>query len=183
MSTLTKNVVTSPEEYLDGEQYSDVRHEYVGGRLYAMVGASEAHNRVALNLASLLNAHLRAGPCRAFMADVKVNVGSAFYYPDVFVTRAPGDAHPLYKTQPVLVAEVLSPSTLERDTLAKRAAYQSLDSLKEYVLVAQDKMDVRIYRRSAEGWDLESCSAGDVVALDSVGLHFPIETLYVDVWR
>lgn len=183
MSTLTKNVMISSEEYLDGEQYGDVRHEYVAGRLYAMVGASEAHNRVALNLAGLLNAHLRGGPCRAFMADMKVNVGNAFYYPDVFVTCARGDDHPLFKTQPVLVAEVLSPSTFERDTLAKRAAYQSLDSLKEYVLVAQDKTDVRIYRRSTEGWDLDTCAAGDVVALHSVGLDFPVETLYVDAWR
>lgn len=112
-----------------------------------------------------------------------MRVANAFYYPDVLVTCERTDTEPYYKTQPILIAEVLSPSTLERDTLGKRVAYQTLPSLQEYVQLEQDRMEIRVYRRTAEGWDLERFEARDVVRLSSVGLDIPIETLYEDVWR
>jgi Uma2 family endonuclease len=183
MSILQKNVLITPEDYLEGEKYSEVKHEYVAGHVYAMVGASEPHNRIALNLATALNVHLRDGPCRVFMSDMKVRVRDAFYYPDVLVTCDRTDANKYYKTQPVLVVEVLSSTTEEKDSREKRVAYQSLPSLQEYVLVAQDRMDVRSYRRTPEGWDLETCFEGDRVKLDPVGLDIPIEAIYEEVWR
>lgn len=123
MPKTRRNVTLSPEEYLRGEQVSDIRHEYESGHAYAMVGASEAHNRIALNLAAALNTHLRGGPCRAFISDMKVRVRDAFYYPDILVTCDRADSEEYYKTLPVLIAEVLSASTIDRDSLAKRIAY------------------------------------------------------------
>ncbi len=183
MSTLKKHVSMTPEEYLEGEKYSDVKHEYVAGHLYAMVDASEQHNLIALGIAAALRAHLRGGPCRVFMSDMKVRVGDVFYYPDVLVSCDDADREPYYKTRPVLLIEVLSPSTESRDTVEKRVAYQSLESLQEYVLVGEDKPEVRIYRRSGDGWDLETCAEGNRVRLASVGLELPIEAIFEDVWR
>jgi Uma2 family endonuclease len=183
MSIVQRRVNITPDEYLEGEQYSDVKHEYVAGRLYAMVGASEPHNLIVGNLHAVLHTHLRGGPCRVLISDMKVRIADSFYYPDVLVCCDEADKHPYYKTRPVLIVEVLSPSTEPRDTLEKRIAYQSLASLQEYALAAQDRLEVKVYRRTADGWDLETSTAGDRVRLSSVGLEIPIERIYEDVWR
>jgi Uma2 family endonuclease len=84
----------SVDEYLEAEKSAPVRHEYVAGQIYAMAGASDAHNTIALNFATLLRSGLRGGPCRAYMSDMKVWIEAAgvFYYPDVLVTLRP-DRH------------------------------------------------------------------------------------------
>lgn len=183
MSTLTKNTLITPEEYLEGEQYSDIKHEYVDGHIYAMVGSSSAHNLIAGNLLTLLKNHLRGKPCQAFISDMKARINNIFYYPDVMVACDPQDRHDYYREHPILIIEVLSPSTTQRDSHDKRNVYQSIASLREYVLVSQDMMAVRIYRRSWEGWSLESCLEGDKVRLTSVDLELPIEAIYEEVWE
>jgi Uma2 family endonuclease len=109
----------SPEEYLEGETRSEIRHEYVDGEVYAMSGASEAHNIIALNIGSLLRNHLRGTPCRVFMSDMKVRIQSLrderYYYPDLQVTCAPEDRDRYFKQWPKLVIEVLSPTTERND--------------------------------------------------------------------
>ncbi len=185
MSIHRKSVVISAEEYLQGEKYSNAKHEYVDGHIYAMVGTSKAHNLIAGNLYATLRAHLRGSPCQVFIADIKVHVASAnaFFYPDVLVTCDDEDGHDYYSERPVLIVEVLSDSTQARDTLEKRIAYQSLPSLREYVLVAQDKREVSIYRRADDGWDLEVCAPGDRIDLSSVGLNVELEIFYEGVAR
>lgn len=181
MATLQKAQCLSPEEYLDGELHSDIKHEYVAGYVYAMTGASESHNLITGNLHAALHGHLRAKPCRVFINDMKVRTEVAFYYPDIMVCCDPEDAETYYKTRPVLIIEVLSPTTERADTLEKRIAYQTMVSLQEYVLVAQDKHEVNIYRRSTDGWDLETLNEGDQVFLRSVQLRLPIEQIYEDI--
>jgi Uma2 family endonuclease len=183
MSTLRKNVTISVEEYLEGEKWSDIRHEYVAGQPYAMVGVSEPHNLIVSNLLVALHQHLRGGPCRVFASELKVRVADNFYYPDLFVTCDPADDHLYFKIHPRLIIEVLSPSTEARHRLEKRVAYQSLESLEEYALVRQDKPEVQVNRRIAEGWDLESYAADDRIEFRSVGLSLPIETVFENVWR
>lgn len=178
MSRLVRNVTLSPEEYLRGEQYSEIKHEYEAGHAYAMVGASKSHNFIAGNLYVALYQHLRNKSCQAFMSDMKVRVQDCFYYPDVLVACHPDEPHQYYVECPLLIIEVSSPSTEAKDSLDKRIAYQSLESLKEYVLVSQEKRDLRIYRRSPEGWDLEIYSEGDQVKLASVALEIPIDAVY-----
>lgn len=182
MSKLQKNVTITPEEYLEGEKYSETRHEYVNGKVYAMVGASKAHNLIAINLVTLLHNHLRGTRCKAFVSDMKVRVDNCFYYPDLLVACDIEKQPEYYCEQPVLVVEILSPNTRQRDELDKRIAYQSQASLKEYVLIAQDKMEVRIFRRTAEGWDLETCNRGDDVRLTSIELAMPIGEIYEDIY-
>lgn len=143
----------SVEEYLYGEQSSDVRHEYVAGQVFAMAGAGEAHNRIAGNLFFHLRAAARGTPCGVFISDMKVRVAEhdAFYYPDVLLTCDPEDREPLYKTAPCLIAEVLSPSTEVIDRREKLIAYRALDSLRYYLLVAPDGYRVELYTREADG--------------------------------
>ena len=181
MATVNKLERLSVRDYLAGELNSPVRHELVGGQPYAMVGASNIHNLIAISLTANLRTHLSKGPCRVYMADMKVRVGDHFYYPDVAVSCV-ADTGPFYFiTAPVLVAEVLSPSTERQDRLEKWLAYQSLDSLQEYVLIAQDQVRIDIYRRIADGWEVELCAQGDLIRLRSVDYELPVEALYEEV--
>ncbi|MEE4377461.1 MAG: Uma2 family endonuclease [Candidatus Competibacteraceae bacterium] len=181
MASVRKALWLSPQDYLDGELHSDIKHEYVAGYVYAMTGASEPHNLITGNLFAALHAHLRGKPCRVFINVMKVRTETAFYYPDIMVCCDPGDTEAYYKTCPALIIEVLSPTTERADTLEKRIAYQTLTSLQEYVLVVQERPEVNIYRRIVDGWELETLSAGDQVSLRSVDLQLPIELIYEDV--
>jgi Uma2 family endonuclease len=183
MSMPKKSPLITVEEYLEGEKHSDVKHEYVAGRVYAMVGASEPHNLITGNLYLLLRTHLQGTGCRVFFADMKVRTQDAFYYPDIAVSCEPGDTGLYYKTAPRLIVEVLSPGTQRYDAQEKRLAYQGLDSLQEYVMVAQEQPQVQIYRRRLGGWDLEFYAAEDRLRLASVDLDVPVSAVYEDVWR
>ena len=157
------------DEYLDGEERGDVRHECVDGVIHAMVGASVRHNLITGGLFSLLYRQLGSSSRRVFQADMKVRVDEAFYYPDIVVTRGDLDPAARYLSDPVLIAEVLSSSTEARDRLEKMVSYLSLSSLKEYLLVAQDEVLVEILRRIDTGWQIETCSYGDRLTLESDG--------------
>lgn len=139
----------SVQEYLDGEQTSDVRHEYLAGQVHAMAGAGEKHNRIALNIAFHLRAATRGKPCGVFINDMKLRVEHAdsFYYPDVLVTCDPHDTEPFYKQFPCLLVEVLSPSTEAIDRREKLAAYRALPSMHHYLLVSQDQRHVEWHHR------------------------------------
>lgn len=174
----------SVADYLEDELHSQVRHEYVAGRVFAMAGASEAHNLIAGNLYTALRAHLRGGGCRTFMPDMKVRVEKtqAFYYPDVLVTCDPEDTEQYHKSRPCLIIEVLSPATETIDRREKLLAYQALDSLKEYVLVTQDRTQIEVYRRDgAGGWWVDTYIGGEGIHLQSVGVTLPITSVYEDV--
>jgi Uma2 family endonuclease len=180
---LPKLTRLSAEDYLDMELSSSVKHEYVAGEIFAMTGTSLNHNIIAGNLYLLFREHLRGTPCRVFMSDVKLKVDAAeaYFYPDLMVTceTAP-DSH--YREQPKLVIEVLSDSTAKYDQTGKREMIQQLESLQEYVVVAQSCMDVRVYRREASGWAMTIYTDGTVIPLHSVELEIAIERIYELVW-
>ena len=174
----------SVAEYLASEQDSPVRHEYVDGQMYAMAGASDRHNRIALNLASRLNDHLNGGPCEVFIADIKVMVDPVVsYYPDVVVTCDPPGGDPYVRTQPHLLIEVVSPSTERTDRHEKFFAYQRVPSLQEYVLVLQDRIQVEVYRRQREeGWTREIFTQPEEhVHFASVDLSLSVSDMYHNV--
>ncbi len=185
MSTLRKHRPISPEEYLEAEQWRDVKHEYVAGRTYAMVGTSGAHNLIAGNLYTALRAHLRGRSCRAFIADLKVKIEPAhvFYYPDVVVSCDTHDLAPAARvlSRPILIVEVLSPTTERTDREEKLHNYQKLESLQEYVLVAQNLAEVRVYRRTGPDWNVQSFAEGEQVRLAAVDLTLPMAAVYEDV--
>lgn len=175
----------SVEAYLVGEQLTEVRHEYIGGRVYAMSGGSEAHNMICLNLASALREHFRGRPCRVFMADMKLRLSIAeddiFYYPDILVTCDPADDAKYYKTKPTVLVEVLSPSTERLDRREKFLSYQKLPSLEEYVLVNQEEECLTLFQRSHD-WRPELLAQGDSLRLPSVDFEQTLAALYEDVF-
>ena len=156
MSALLKSeLLISVDDYLSGELISEVRHEYVGGEVYAMAGASHVHNIIALNLAAALHQHLEGSPCAPYVSDMKVKVKSAreelFYYPDVMVACDPSDNARLWREKPILIVEVSSPETSRIDAREKNWAYQTIPSLEVYVMISQSECAVTLYRR-ATGW-------------------------------
>lgn len=169
------------EAYLAAEEAGQIRHEYVSGQLFAMVGASRAHNVISLNIASALHSNLRGTPCRVFTADMKVRVKSAdaFYYPDVVVSCEPGNDKALYLEAPKLIVEVLSPATENIDRREKRLAYQYLESLEEYAMTAQNTRRVEVYRRSLAGiWEVDSYEGAETALLRSLDLALPLDLIY-----
>ena len=181
MSIVKKVERISVDDYLRLEERGEERHEYVNGAIYAMVGGTARHNIITSTILSVLREHLKGTPCTVFMSDMKVRVGDVFYYPDVMVICENIDPNSLFQTEPLLLVEVLSKSTESKDRLEKLVAYQSIPSVKEYVLVSQDKVSVDIYRRENDNWQLESLSYRDTINLESISYHAAVEKLYEDV--
>jgi Uma2 family endonuclease len=185
MSALLSPQYLSVAEYLAGEQISDVKHEYVGGSVYAMAGTTRTHNSISLRLATRLGTHLGGGPCQTYVNDVKVRLlirgEDLFYYPDLMVGCDPRDTDELWLRFPKLIIEVLSPSTERLDRREKFWSYITIPTLEEYVLVAQESPAVTIHRRRTD-WQPEAIVGLDsTFHLESVDLTLPLRALYENV--
>ena len=184
MSSLMPLVHVSVEDYLEGEKTGPVRHEYVAGQVFAREGVSARHNGIALNLATRFRRHVRGGPCRVFMSAMKVRIEALdlFYYPDVIVSCDPEDRAEFFVNRPCLIVEVTSPSTEATDRREKLLAYIKLDSLREYVLIAEDEVKADVYHRDEKGyWWFETLTEIDELRMESVGLNIPLLELYEDI--
>jgi Uma2 family endonuclease len=170
----------SEDEYLQGEVLSAVKHEYQNGQVYAMAGASRNHERIAGNVYRKIGNYLEGKPCEAFTSDLKVKVGSNFYYPDVMVVCEEQNPDDYFTTSPTLIVEVLSKHTRRTDQTLKRQAYFTINTLQEYVLIEQDIVDVEICRRS-RGWVSEHFFMGDELIFESIGLKLTVEEIYARV--
>ena len=168
-------------EYLEGEKDSNTRHEYIDGQIYAMAGASDRHNRIAGNLYNRLDDHLGDGPCEPFISDMKVWVSeTVFYYPDVVVACDGPGADAYYRRQPRLIIEVSSPGTERIDRSEKLLAYKQMKSLREYVIVSQDRIHIEVFRRQrGDRWHWEVLTElEDELHLESVGLTLAVAQVY-----
>jgi Uma2 family endonuclease len=184
MTALRKVSVLTVEEYLQGEKEALVRHEYVAGSVHAMSGASNQHNTISTNCAGWLYMMLRGKPCQPFNSDTKVRVNlpdqTRFYYPDVMVVchANPPDDH--FQEHPVVIVEVLSPSTRRIDLTEKKEAYLCLPSLQVLLLVESDRPAVTMFHRNAYGnferVDYEGLEA--VIPLKEIEGELPLAALY-----
>jgi Uma2 family endonuclease len=170
------------EEYLAFEEQSPYRHEYVNGTVFAMSGASLAHNRIAQELVVAFRTHLRGGPCEPFFLEAKLEIRAGrdriMYYPDVMVSCKPEDRTDQSVRNPKLVVEILSKSTQHIDRREKAMTYQRVEAIEEYVLIAQNQPRVIVHRR-AEGWQPMLCSGMDAqLEFRSIGLHMPLAQIY-----
>ena len=168
-------------EYLEFEKDSPVKHEYIDGQIYAMAGASEAHNRIAGNLFNRLDDHLADDECAPFISDMKVYVSATlYYYPDVVVACDPPGSDPYYRQKPILLVEVSSPGTERIDRNEKLAAYKGIRSLKEIVLVAQERVQIEVFRRQrGDHWQREVLATmNEELRLQSVGLTLQVAQVY-----
>jgi Uma2 family endonuclease len=170
------------DEYLEFEEKSPVRHEYVNGAIYEMTGVSVAHARIARELIMAVADHLRGGPCEPFSTSLKLLIRSdtdeVFYYPDMMIACQRDDWKKNYVRNPKLVAEILSPSTQHIDRREKAMTYRRIASLEEYVLLAQDDHKVIVQRR-ADNWRPQSYSGPEaMVEFRSIGLSVPLAQIY-----
>jgi Uma2 family endonuclease len=186
MSSPKPNIV-APRDYLDLERKSEIRSEYIAGRIFAMSGASRRHNLIAGNLFREISSAMRGRACEAYMSDMRVKVSATtmYTYPDIAtVCGEPRfeDAHIDTLLNPTMIVEVLSTSTEAYDRGEKFAHYRRLDSLREYVLVAQDKIRIEHYQREGEQWILsEIGEPNGTLHLPSVDCHVALAAIYEKV--
>ena len=179
----------SPEEYLAAERVAEFRSEYYDGEVFAMAGASKAHLRIAANLVGELHSRLKGGPCQAFAADARVAVSRSrvYAYPDVVIACDPVEfADKFLDTllNPKVIFEILSPSTEKHDRTGMFDAYQTVPSLAEYVLVAQDEPRIERYVRDPADdlWKRSVYTGLEAeLALAAVDVVIPLRDVYYRV--
>ncbi len=177
------------EEYLVFEREvaapRDEKYEFEDGRLIAMHGGTLNHNRIATNLIHGLGILLPRDRWDLATGSLKLRIdaANAYYYPDVAVARRGPDGHAEVMAGPVLVAEVLSPTTQRRDRSRKRENYRSVPSIEEILLIAQDRRRVEHDSRATGNWSRRIAAGSDRLVLDAIGLTLDLDDLYrtVDV--
>ena len=184
MSAQTNQVTfVSVVEYLHDEELSDVKHEYLNGTVHAMAGGGVRHGDIGLNIASALKALLRGKNCRPHNSDVAVHLSQnrdeRYYYPDASVTCGPLDLSARALENPVVIFEVLSPSTARIDQSEKKDAYLACESILHYVIVDPERVNVIIYTREADGWKMTAYNElTDTLALTAIEVTLSLAEVY-----
>jgi len=176
------------EDYLELETYAEVKHEFLDGHVWAMAGGTRGHAALCGRMTILLGSLLRERPCEVFNSDLRVRVVATGLgtYPDVTVICGRFEADPEdpkgnTATNPLVIVEVLSPSTEQYDRGEKLTHYRRIASLREVVLVAQDARRVEVWSRSESGGWSECVSTGESTAhLPSLGCDLPLAEIYRD---
>jgi Uma2 family endonuclease len=186
MTAAKKLNLVSVDDYLAGEVASPVRHEYLGGVVYAMAGSRNAHNLIATNTLVALGSRLRGRPCRPFNSDTKIRVRLPthvrFYYPDVSVICRPNPQADVFQDEPAALFEVLSRRTRRTDEGEKKDVYLTIPSLNIYALVEQESPTVVLFRRTEHGFDREVYEGMDaVIPLPEIEISLPLAEIYETV--
>jgi Uma2 family endonuclease len=186
MSSAEKWNLIPVDDYLADELSSAIKHEYLGGVVYAMAGARNAHNRIASNTLGTLHARLRGRPCLPFNSDTKIRLRLPahvrFYYPDVSVVCRPNPQTDSFQDEPALLVEVLSRKTRRIDEGEKKEAYLTIPSLAVYLLVEQETAAVVAFRRTEHGFVREVYQGLDaVVPLAEIDTELPLAEVYAAV--
>ena len=172
-------------DYLDVEEMSTVKHEYLDGDIFAMAGGTPEHAALSAAIITLVSNQLRGGPSRAYTSDLRIRVlatGLATY-PDAAVVCGPLERDPASATHvvnPAVVFEVLSPTTEDYDRGEKREHYQQIEALREYVLVSQTGRRVEVWTRGEGGWSYVDRGPGDSVELASLGVTLSVDEVYAE---
>jgi Uma2 family endonuclease len=170
----------SLDEFLAWEREQVDRHEFDGFTVTAMTGASMAHVKITMNLAFALRQGLRGTGCRPLSSDAKVIAGGSVRYPDIAVTcQAMADRDDVVP-EPVLIIEVISPSTERVDRGRKKLDYFATASIRQYAIVEQDERLVDLYTRTDAGWINEVVTGEVPLNLSSVGVVLSLDTVYED---
>jgi Uma2 family endonuclease len=183
MTAVLKSRLISVEDYLAGELVSQIRHEYLGGIVYAMAGARIAHNIIETNILVGLHTRLRGKRCQPNNSNTKVHIElveeERFYYPDVSVVCNSKPQNESYQDEPVVIFEVLSKSTRRIDEGEKKDAYLTIPSLSAYVLVEQESAGTVVYRRTRKGFIREVLDGlKAVLRLSKIGVELPLSEVY-----
>jgi Uma2 family endonuclease len=186
MSALPEQFV-SLEDYFTLEETGEIRHEYYRGSIFAMTGGSERHNLISLDVGTELNLQLRGSSCRAYGTDfrLKIEASGLYTYPDLSVicgdTQTVDKRHDTYRN-PIVLIEVLSESTKDYDRGQKFEFYRTIPTLQAYLVIAQDRPHVELFRRQHDGWFMTEYQALDaVVPLDAIRCTLPLSAIYARV--
>lgn len=187
MSALPKTTLT-PAEYLEIERAAEFRSEFFDGEMFAMAGGTENHNLITLNVAGELRAHFRNRPCRTYSENMRVQIDASgrYTYPGVVALCSPprfADEVRDTLLNPELIVEVLSSSTRRYNLGTKFIRYQSIASLTEYVLIAQEEPAILRYNRQPGGTWIVTFFHGldSAIELQSVGCVLPLGEIYRNV--
>jgi Uma2 family endonuclease len=183
MTAVRKSDLLSVDDYLAGELVSEIKHEYLGGVVYAMAGARNVHNLIAANVFLAIGLRLRGSGCRPFNSDTKIRVRLTnhvrFYYPDASVICRPNPQTDSYQDEPAAVVEVLSRDTRRIDEGEKKDAYLSIPSLSVYLLVEQEMSAVVVHHRTEQGFVREVYTGLDaVIPLPEIDTELPLSEIY-----
>jgi Uma2 family endonuclease len=183
MTAAKKLNLVSVEDYLAGELVSPVKHEYLGGVVFAMAGAKNVHNIIKGNVFASLHARLRGHRCRPFDSDTKVRIHLPaqvrFYYPDVSVVCRPNPQNDSFQDEPAAIFEVVSRGTRRVDEGEKKDAYLTIPSLSAYVLLEQETAMAVVFRRSDQGFVGEVYEGLDaVLPLGEIEADLPLAEVY-----
>ncbi|MCP4345431.1 MAG: Uma2 family endonuclease [Desulfobacterales bacterium] len=185
--SLTQRAVSfiSEEEYLETERESETKHEYFQGEIFAMAGASKAHNLIVTNVIREISTQLKKTPCRVYPSDLRVKITDTglYTYPDVTVVCGEekfSDDRSDTLLNPKIIIEVLSDSTERYDRGTKFEHYRKLESLKEYVMISQNRPKIEKFFKNETGfWVLtESDEDNPVIILESVNCTLELSELY-----
>lgn len=179
----------SEEMYLEAERTSPEKHEYYAGEVYAMAGASDQHNIIAMNVAALLHALLRGRSCRAYPSDMRVKIikTGLYTYPDFTIVCGQSQFIDSEKRDtlinPTVIIEILSPSTERYDRGLKFQHYRTLDSLREYILIAQDRYHIeRFVRQENNEWLLsDALGRTESIPIAAIQARLHLEDVYEQV--
>ncbi|MDE0019084.1 MAG: Uma2 family endonuclease [Candidatus Poribacteria bacterium] len=184
MSSIAARTYLTPAEYIAAERKATLKSEYLSGEIVAMSGASNEHNLITVNTLNVLYNQLADRGCRVYASDMRVGIGAgvSYFYPDVAVVcdepRFEDDAFDIL-INPIVVIEVLSPSTEAYDRGEKSVRYRQLEPLQEYLLISQDRVHVEHYLRQGKQWVLSEFSTlEDVLSLVSIGAELPLRQVY-----
>ena len=183
MSAVPKWNLVAIDDYLAGELVSPIKHEYLGGVVYAMAGARNAHNLIASNTTVALGSRLRGKRCRPYNSDTKIRLRLPhqfrFYYPDVSVICRPNPPADSFQDDPAVLVEVLSRSTRRVDEGEKKDAYLTIPSLCAYVLIEQETPAAVVFRRTEQGFVREIHSGLEaVIPLREIDIELPLAEVY-----
>ena len=166
-------------EFLEWEEGQPLRYEFDGVGPVAMTGGTYGHSTIQRNLAFALTGRLRGKPCQFQGSDLKIQVGDGHIrYPDGMVVCSPIDRTATVVHEPVVVFEVLSPSTAAKDRIVKAREYQATPSIRRYVMLEQDSVGATVYARSGETWTHEILVADSILALPEIGVSLPLVEFY-----
>jgi Uma2 family endonuclease len=179
MSNVAEQLM-SLDEFLAWEHDQPKRYEYAGGVITMMTGGSAAHVTIAMNLAFALRHALRGTGCRPFGSDMKVIANHTVRYPDISVICRPVGDRDNYLSDPVVIIEVISPSTEREDRVRKKFDYFATPSIRQYAIIEQDERLIDLYTRTCEGWIDEIVEGDAALKLSSIGVEISLDVIYED---
>ena len=169
------------DEFLVWEHGQEMRWEFDGFAPVAMTGGTADHSAIQLNIYLSVGGRLRGKSCRLFTADMKVLVAGSIRYPDAFVACTPVPGGALVVTDPVVIFEVLSPSTASTDISAKNQEYRDTPSVQRYVMLVQDRQQAIVFARAGDDWMGHIVSADTILHMPEIGISVPLAELYEGV--